>query len=511
MPVTRLAFLLALASGMSLLADDEAKKPTPKFKLGKDTTYVTEPLDDEGYLDYESALNRKLRGKSTPESNAVVTLLRVFGPKPEGAELKPDFYKWLGVEAPPEDGPYLVPHGKHFLRELQAADRQAFDDLETRLRRKPWKSEDAPRHADWLKLNEKPLALAVEASRKKDYFHPWVARDPKGGRAMLIGALLPMVQRNREIASALSLRAALKLGQGRIVDAFEDVLAIHRLARLTSQGASNIELLVGIALQSIAHQSEITIFEHGKPTAKQALAYQAELLKLPPMATVADKLRLGERFVFLDAVQSMPREGGENVAGAADLAGKTPEEILRAIDFELIFRMGNDFFDRYEAALGKPTRAERQEAATAISKEMKGLMDRAKNPKLRVGANPEALRKLVSEGIGAVYLDLMMPAFVKLADVTDRSGQTHRNGVVLTALGAHFADEKKYPDKLTDLVPKYLKELPGDVFSGKELIYSKTEAGYLIYSIGPNGKDDGGRLLTDEPRGDDVGVRMPRK
>jgi len=62
------------------------------------------------------------------------------------------------------------------------------------------------------------------------------------------------------------------------------------------------------------------------------------------------------------------------------------------------------------------------------------------------------------------------------------------------------------------LVPKYLpKLLPDDVFSEKALIYKKTASGYLFYSVGVNLKDDGGQLLTDDPRGDDVGVRMPRK
>src|SRR5205085_1036194 len=116
--------------------------------------------------------------------------------------------------------------------------------------------------------------------------------NPDGSRGMLIGALLPFVQKNREIAAALSLRATLRLGEGRLEEAFEDALAIHRLARLVSRGATNIELLVGIALQSIAHQTEVAIFEYGNPTAKQALAYQKELLAMPPMAGVAEKFSL---------------------------------------------------------------------------------------------------------------------------------------------------------------------------------------------------------------------------
>ena len=49
----------------------------------------------------------------------------------------------------------------------------------------------------------------------------------------------------------------------------------------------------------------------------------------------------------------------------------------------------------------------------------------------------------------------------------------------------------------------------GDFHSGKELIYKPTEKGYLFYSVGPNGKDDGGRWYDDDPPGDDIRVKMP--
>ena len=61
------------------------------------------------------------------------------------------------------------------------------------------------------------------------------------------------------------------------------------------------------------------------------------------------------------------------------------------------------------------------------------------------------------------------------------------------------ADNGRYPAKLDDLAPKYLATVPGDVFSGKPLIYKPTEKGYLFYSVGPNGKDEEGRWYDDDP------------
>src|SRR5271170_1831518 len=91
-------FLLIL-----LLAGDD--KPTPKVPLGKETTYITEPLDKDGYLDYEAALNDRLGKGITPENNANVLIWKALGPRPDGGKGMPaEYFKRLGIEEPPERG-----------------------------------------------------------------------------------------------------------------------------------------------------------------------------------------------------------------------------------------------------------------------------------------------------------------------------------------------------------------------------------------------------------------------
>ena len=51
--------------------------------------------------------------------------------------------------------------------------------------------------------------------------------------------------------------------------------------------------------------------------------------------------------------------------------------------------------------------------------------------------------------------------------------------------------------------------MPDDLFSGRALVYRPTEKGYLLYSVGANGKDEGGRWQDDDLPGDDLRVRMP--
>jgi hypothetical protein len=59
-----------------------------------------------------------------------------------------------------------------------------------------------------------------------------------------------------------------------------------------------------------------------------------------------------------------------------------------------------------------------------------------------------------------------------------------------------------------DLVPEHLERLPDDPFSGKPLVYRLTDEGFRLYSVGPNGVDDGGKSCDDgDPEDDDEWFR----
>jgi hypothetical protein len=83
---------------------------------------------------------------------------------------------------------------------------------------------------------------------------------------------------------------------------------------------------------------------------------------------------------------------------------------------------------------------------------------------------------------------------------------------VALALAAYHADKYTYPAKLGELVPTYAREIPNDLFSGHELHYTRSKTGYLLYSVGPNGVDEGGAgNETGDPITDDIAVRVPSK
>jgi hypothetical protein len=484
-------------------------KPTPKLPLGKETTYVTEPLDKEGYIDYETALNQRLGKGIAMEKNANVLIWKALGPRPEGAEVPAQFFKWLHIEAPPADGDYFLGM-QAYLKDQAKLDQgewNAVFDQQSRAAQRAWTAKDYPHVAEWLKVNEKPLALVVEATKLPDYFNPLVIRKTGKGPTLLLNALLPGVQKCREVASALAGRAMLLAAEGKLDDAWQDLLACHRLGRLVGRGATLIEALVGIAIDQIAANADVAWLDRARPTARQALDRLRDLQGLPPLPPVADKIDLGERFMYLDAIQLIRRGGPQFLQGLADGGG--PKEIdpeeeqkMGRIDWAPALRNGNRWYDRLAATMRLKDRALREKLLDRMEEELKGLKKEATGlgglAGLLLGGD---VGKTVSKQIGDILIGLMTPAFRKVQNAADRSEQVQANLYVAFALAAHRGDRGRYPAKLEELAPRYLATVPGDLFSGKSLVYRPGEEGYLLYSVGVNGKDEGGRWYDDTPPG----------
>jgi hypothetical protein len=75
-----------------------------------------------------------------------------------------------------------------------------------------------------------------------------------------------------------------------------------------------------------------------------------------------------------------------------------------------------------------------------------------------------------------------------------------------SAVRQHALVEGSPPESLESLVPKYLAKVPQDPYGQRPLVYRRTSDGYLLYSVGKNKTDDGGRRATlSEATTDGVG------
>jgi hypothetical protein len=528
---TSLAFLLGLVylavaadkPGPAAGKDAKEEKPTVFVTISKETTYITGPLRKDGYVNYVAAINQQTGKGVTPDNNSAVPFLKAMGPGEIDAKHRAEYFRLLGIDPLPEKGDYYLGIGKYVERMKvkrpagghgDLSDADFYEDQRSTAMQRPWTKQEFPVLDAWLAANEKPLALLVDASKRPRRFDPLVPED-----GSMIASLLPAISSSREGARALATRAMLRAGEGNAPAAWDDLLACHRLSRLAGQGTTLVDALVAIALDGIACRGDQGLLQL-KLTPSQVAAMRADLDRLPPLPHMQKLLSSGERFCFLDSVNMMARDG---CSGMTDLAGGGKKEKglfetiansvgRRSIDWDLILRMGNTWYDRLAAACDKPTRAERQAEMAKIDRELKELQDKLKDWKTNGLSMLLSPRETSSQMIGHMLIALLLPAMGAATNAEDRGKtQFELNGLAF-ALAAYRADRAAYPEKLAALAPKYLAKLPEDPFSGSAYHYLRDGDGFLLYSVGMNGRDDGGKTRDDAKEGegwDDITVRVP--
>jgi hypothetical protein len=81
------------------------------------------------------------------------------------------------------------------------------------------------------------------------------------------------------------------------------------------------------------------------------------------------------------------------------------------------------------------------------------------------------------------------------------------------ALQAYILDHGRPPDSLEELVPHYAVQVPADSENQKPVVYRRRGNRYTLYSVGPNGADDGGASLNLKkwPGTGDIVARGPHR
>ena len=356
-----------------------AAKPKVPFTISKETTYITEPLGKDGYPDYIAAINLHYSKGVTPENNAAVLFWRAMGPGEIPTDRRAEYFKQLGIDPLPEKGDYFVTMAQFAQRLIDAeaatgkiADeslRTAFYEAHTKAAKRPWSKEDFPQIATWLEVNEKQLALFIEASKRPRRFDPLLPGKSFVLSAVVIASITPY----REAVHALA-AAMLRLNAGRVDDAWEDLLSCHRLARLVAEGPTLVDYLVGTASQIVAGDAEQGMLRQMQLSAPQAKKMRDDLDRLPAMSRIADKIDHCERFDYLDSVAHMARDGVHELNDVNWLEPVSPKKkaywksVTDAaadgpVDWDLILRMGNASCDRIVDSMRKSTRQNAKQCA----------------------------------------------------------------------------------------------------------------------------------------------------
>ncbi len=508
--------------------------PNPTIVVSKETTFITEPLRADGLPDYEAYILQQASEGVTPANNAAVLSWQAMWPGEMGGQRE----YWiplcdaLGMEKVPSAKEGLVAPSSQSVREQialelalqlskQAADDASKDDLFSEAEQqslrdgyaheligeagsRPWTSEQIPALAQWVAHNEKPLDLLVEASKRPRYYSP----SPNmldGSNDMLFAMLLPDVQMMRTALRALQVRAMWHLGEGRSVEAWQDLLACHRLARLTSENFTLVGQLVGMAIEGVSCTGTSQFLHHADLDAEAARQILAELQKLGPASACTRSIDQGERLFYLDTVMHLATEKEDGLASVVEDLG-IPSEwgvVFRArIDWNTLLRKGNVWYDALVAAAKLPSREKRNAAFDRIDEKLGQISSRSNRPSAWVGSVLSSKRR--TEMASDILLSLILPATSAAFNAEDRTSTQLELTRLAAALAVYRAEQGAYPEQLAELVPGVLPKLPVDLYSGhlhldRSFLYErKDDGGFLLYSVFENGIDDGGDSMSGE-------------
>jgi hypothetical protein len=309
--------------------------------------------------------------------------------------------------------------------------------------------------------------------------------------------ILSEIQMVRSESRLLALAARRAAAEGRHADALADIARIQRLGRHAAAEPILVSYLVGNALDHVA-LAELT------DLLPRLAAADAPLLDSPEVRDL-----VGRPLDLLPALYGEEAFGLSTFAGFADGRMTTPE--LMGPDqaggacenFDVgpgfrVFHLPGDL-DGYRRMM----RAFQQLAA-----------DReASTNYAQTRRRAEALEKSLADRRPGVLSSLVLPAITSVFQARARSETLHRAAAVLVA-----ATKQRLASGVLPLEPAAFRDtppfmLPADPFAegGKPLVMKRGDTGLLVYSIGPDGGDDGGPppWRDSAPDGnDDVGLVM---
>ena len=193
--------------------------------VSRETTYVTDaPRNPDGTVNYAAWLDTHLAEGVTKENNAAIPFLRALGPGVIGEKYCSSILNKLGLSDLPEEGQYLIKFDDFLEKESISLAENSRDQLDHAME-KPWTKKDFPDIAKWLQVNETPLSLIEEGSKRTHFYVPIPLEQDNFS---FIGHMTPGLTEYRSAGKAYAARAMLKLGNGDIQSAWDDTMIARR-------------------------------------------------------------------------------------------------------------------------------------------------------------------------------------------------------------------------------------------------------------------------------------------
>jgi hypothetical protein len=273
----------------------------------------------------------------------------------------------------------------------------------------------------------------------------------------------------RGLAFLLRLEAQVRAARGDWAGACESRLDCIQIGLDMARGGELLDMLSGAVPEDVGRHGFSRILDHlDGPQARAAAQRMAALVAgRTPYADLVREDKWTDQAQMLAAMRKAHWRRGALPSGAKP--------------WDKAIAVGRLAFESRRRAMGEYTRY------------MDEVIACEERPYALRSPLPPSPRDAYNKGHTGVDLSELYRG----AGLIDTDQQTQNTLFAVTlALRAYRVEHGVYPAKLTDLVPGYFGRLPEDPFAQHgPLQYKRTGGGCLLYSVGPDGRDDGGSAI----------------
>ena len=470
--------------------------PSESIVPSVDTTRLLGPLKSDGTVDYVAFLDTQMREGVTAENNAAGLLFKVgvFDVAPEQR------VELAGRYGLPKGGVSvditLSAWQDHRETSQELAASKPEEGKDTRTSRRTPSVADAitaietdglvpPQLEPWLEENALILDLLSEASLRPKLYLSLISTT---SRPLLADAWPKfMAKHTLNLMHALGARARFRAIANDAHGACTDVLSLHRLARLLDQAPDPLAAHMARAMDREAASAMVFIATRCQLPPDEARNLLGELTAMGPASVMSRSLDT-HRFMLLDMVQMIIRGSSTKATSVS------PNEMLCEV---------NRCLDALELPLKSTDQPGAQVAQALDAKQDAMALEAVSVGYVRLlWIGGRACRQERSRITARALMGSQTPVFFR----SILSAEAHRQlEIAAVAITVFHAENGQYPQTLAALVPSVLKVLPVDPWTGQALKYVSREDGCQVYSVGPNGADEGG---SSGSCGDDVGLQI---
>ncbi len=338
---------------------------------------------------------------------------------------------------------------------------------------KKWTAAERETVQKRLEENAACLDKFCAAARKADCYF-----EMKSESGRILDVPLPELAPLRGIARWLVVRAKLRLLGGDTDRALDDLECVLRAGRHLQTQPVLLQYLVGVAIDALA--CDALLDAPGLSPKPMDCEHALQRLKDADLAPrrMARQV-IVEKLCAWDNAQRYLRDTDgdgryETLALPKELADalQSPGKLDLAQTFDETIREIGDYFDRARKAVAAEDYAQAKPVLQTLAKE---LADKK-----------GSLLSIVAPSLG--------PAVV----IQNRVIAQYRGARIVLRLHAYRAKQGHWPADLKEALSGEPPETATDPFSGQPFVYRVKDDAPVLYSVGENGKDDGGEAFRKD-------------